>query len=81
MPTVETTEDDKKGGRLSSFRNSSPVDKTALEQNALTSTTDPDWEAPSMELLEKKQKPAGLPDTDQRVLTWWALIRALVFRD
>lgn len=61
VPTVDTHEEDKKG-RLGSLRNSIVTDKTALDQSALTTRTDPDWEAPSVELLEKKQKPADAGD-------------------
>jgi S-DNA-T family DNA segregation ATPase FtsK/SpoIIIE len=61
VPTVETDEEEKKG-RLSSLRNSIQTDKSAEEQTALTSTTDPDWEGPSLDMLEKKQKPADAGD-------------------
>ncbi|HAC56251.1 TPA: hypothetical protein DCF80_02015, partial [Candidatus Saccharibacteria bacterium] len=61
VPMVGDSEDDKKG-RLSSLRNSIQTDKAAEEQNALTAKTDPDWESPSMDLLEKKQKPADAGD-------------------
>jgi DNA segregation ATPase FtsK/SpoIIIE, S-DNA-T family len=49
------------GGRLSSFRNTAerqPADQTA----ALTSTTDPDWKSPELDLLEDKQTPADAGD-------------------
>jgi DNA segregation ATPase FtsK/SpoIIIE, S-DNA-T family len=43
------------------FKNS--FDKpAATEQSALTSQTDPDWQAPSLDLLEKKQTPADPGD-------------------
>ncbi len=48
-------------GRLSSFKNTAekaPVDA----QSALTSATDPDWQGPSLDLLEKKQSPADAGD-------------------
>lgn len=49
------------GGRLSSFKNS--VEKPqATDQQALTSTTDPDWQPPSVDLLESKQTPADAGD-------------------
>lgn len=35
---------------------------TATEQSALTSQTDPDWQPPSLDLLEKKQSPADAGD-------------------
>lgn len=34
----------------------------ATEQSALTSATDPDWQPPSLDLLEKKQSPADAGD-------------------
>lgn len=61
VPTIDSSEDEKKG-RLGSLRNSIQTDKAAEEQNALTTKTDPDWEGPSVELLEKKQKPADAGD-------------------
>ena len=62
VPTIESSSDDEKKGRLSSLRNSIQADKAAEEQSALTSTTDPDWEGPSLDMLEKKQKPADAGD-------------------
>lgn len=53
---------DKKKGSLSSLRNSVQMDKAAEEQTALTSASDPDWEIPSIDLLEKKQSPADAGD-------------------
>ena len=58
VPTVTSSD---KGG-LSSLRNSYKQDKAAEERAALTSTSDPDWEAPSVDLLEKKQSPADAGD-------------------
>ncbi len=60
VPTIQHS--DKPGGRLSTLRNSVTPDKAAEEQAALTSRTDPDWELPSMDLLEKKQNPADAGD-------------------
>lgn len=60
VPTVDTT-DDKKSA-LSSLKNSYKQDKVAEERAALTSASDPDWEAPSVDLLEKKQSPADAGD-------------------
>lgn len=61
VPTVDS-DDMKDKGRLSSLRNSIQTDKTAEEQSALTSTTDPNWESPGLDILEKKQKPADAGD-------------------
>lgn len=62
VPTVDAGAEEEKKGRLSSLRNSIQADKAAEEQTALTSTTDPDWEGPSVDMLEKKQKPADAGD-------------------
>jgi S-DNA-T family DNA segregation ATPase FtsK/SpoIIIE len=60
VPTLHSG--DKRGGKLSSLRDSITQDKAAEEQAALTTTTDPSWEAPSLDLLEKKQAPADAGD-------------------
>ncbi len=44
-----------------SFKNSFER-STSTEQTALTSQTDPDWQPPSLDLLEKKQAPADAGD-------------------
>lgn len=54
-------DDDKKSGKLAGFRGKSQ-DKPAEEQSALTTFTDPNWQAPSLDLLEKKQNPADAGD-------------------
>ncbi len=59
VPTVMSGE---KSGALSSLRNSVKQDKAAEEQAALTAASDPDWEVPSLDLLEKKQSPADAGD-------------------
>ncbi len=61
VPTLQF-DDDKKGGKLSSLKGSVNRDKTAEEQSALTTFTDPNWQAPSLDLLEKKQNPADAGD-------------------
>lgn len=60
VPTVQS--DDKKNSRLSSLRDSISTDKTAMESAALVTSTDPNWKAPDIELLEKKQSPADAGD-------------------
>lgn len=57
---VPTISSDNKG--LSTLRNSIKQDKVAESQSALTSASDPDWEMPSVDLLEKKQSPADAGD-------------------
>jgi len=59
---VPTTMSDAGRSKLSSLRNSVATDKAAEEQAALTTTSDPDWQAPSLDLLEKKQNPADAGD-------------------
>lgn len=51
--------------RTSSFKNSTPHDKAAEAQAALVTVSDPNWKAPSLELLEKKQSPADAGDVQQ----------------
>ena len=63
VPTVQHGADaDKKSRGLSTLRNSVVQDKVAEEQSALTSRSDPNWQWPSMDLLEKKQNPADAGD-------------------
>lgn len=59
---ILNTEDKKGTGKLSSLRGSVTRDKLAEEQTALTTFTDPNWETPSLDLLEKKQNPADAGD-------------------
>ena len=58
-------EEDKKSSRLSSFKGSTPRDKAAEDRAALVTVSDPNWEAPSVDLLEKKQSPADAGDVQQ----------------
>lgn len=60
-----SAEDQKKDARLSSLRNSVKPDKEAEEKAAMLSVSDPNWKAPSLELLEKKQSPADAGDIQQ----------------
>lgn len=50
------------GKQRSSFRGSVKQDKVAEAKTALVSVSDPNWKAPSIDLLEKKQKPADAGD-------------------
>lgn len=52
-------------GRLSTFRGSVSRDKFAEDQAALVTVRDPNWEAPSLDLLEQKQSPADAGDVQQ----------------
>lgn len=63
VPTLQFDEaDSKKGSKLSSLRGSLARDKQAEEQTALITTTDPNWQLPDLEMLEKKQSPADAGD-------------------
>lgn len=51
------------GKQSSSFKNAFEKPAAPAEaQSALTSATDPDWQGPSLDLLEKKQSPADAGD-------------------
>lgn len=67
VPTIdaEPEPEPKNLRKLSSLRNSVKSDKTAEEQSALVSVHDPNWEAPSLELLEKKQSATDAGDIRQ----------------
>lgn len=63
VPIVQIDDDSlKKRSGLSSLRGSLSRDTTAEEKSALTTFTDPNWEVPSLDLLEKKQSPADAGD-------------------
>ena len=61
--------EDKKSTGLSSLRNSVKQDKVAEEQSALVMATDPNWQGPSIDLLEKKQSPADAGDIEHNAAT------------
>lgn len=72
VPTLnqdETSGKDKKTSHLSSLRGSIKQDKGAEDQAAMLSVSDPNWEAPSIEMLEKKQSPADAGDVQQNAQT------------
>lgn len=62
---VPTLDQEGKKGHLSSLRGSVKQDKAAEDQAALVSVNDPNWQPPSIELLEKKQSPADAGDVQQ----------------
>jgi len=64
VPTLDAVEE-KPSSRRSSFRDSTPRDKAAEEKSALMTVTDPNWQSPSIDLLEKKQSPADAGDVQQ----------------
>jgi S-DNA-T family DNA segregation ATPase FtsK/SpoIIIE len=64
-----TDPNDKKSSRLSSLKGSAVPDKAAEGGSALVSMRDPNWQAPSLELLEKKQSPADAGDVQHNAQT------------
>lgn len=62
MLDADESADDKKPSRLSSLKGSVKQDKSAEEGSALVAVNDPNWKAPSVEILEKKQSPADAGD-------------------
>lgn len=65
VPTLDNPAIDSKQSRMSNFKNSTKQDKGAEDQSALVTVSDPDWKAPSVDLLEKKQSPANPGDIQQ----------------
>lgn len=65
LNTGVPTMDQEPQSRLSTFRNSVKRDKAAEDQAALVTFSDPNWKAPSLDLLEKKQSPADAGDVQQ----------------
>jgi S-DNA-T family DNA segregation ATPase FtsK/SpoIIIE len=61
--------EDKKKPRLQSLRGSVAQDKQAEEKHALVAISDPNWQPPSLELLEEKQNPANAGDVQQNAQT------------
>jgi S-DNA-T family DNA segregation ATPase FtsK/SpoIIIE len=70
VPTLDQDElRGKKNSHLSSLRGSIKQDKAAEEQAALVAVSDPNWQSPSVDLLEKKQSPADAGDVQQNAQT------------
>lgn len=69
MPTEPGADEKQAKPRLSSLRGSVQQDKQAEEKQALVAVTDPNWQPPSLDLLEKKQKQADAGDVQQNALT------------
>lgn len=59
---VPTMDSESGKARLSSLKSSITTDKAAEEQAALVTTSDPNWKAPGLDLLERKQNPADAGD-------------------
>ncbi len=69
LSAEESGANDKKSKRLSSLRGSVQQDKVAEEKTALVMASDPNWQFPSMDLLEKKQSPADAGDIERNAET------------
>jgi DNA segregation ATPase FtsK/SpoIIIE, S-DNA-T family len=69
LDAAELKKEEKKSAHRSSLKGSVLRDKGAEEQSALVSVNDPNWRAPSVELLEKKQSPADAGDVQQNAQT------------
>jgi S-DNA-T family DNA segregation ATPase FtsK/SpoIIIE len=69
VPTLDSSELTGKGAsHASNLRSSATRDKAAEEQAALVTVSDPNWEAPSLDLLDKRQAPADAGDVQQNAL-------------
>ncbi len=64
VPMLDAAEaaKDRKSPQLSSLKNTVVRDKAAEEKSALVSVNDPNWQSPSLDLLEKKEAPADAGD-------------------
>jgi S-DNA-T family DNA segregation ATPase FtsK/SpoIIIE len=69
LDAAEVQKQEKKSAHRSSLKGSVARDKSAEEQSALVSVNDPNWRAPSVDLLEKKQSPADAGDVQQNAQT------------
>lgn len=65
VPTLNQGESDKKSKRVSV---SHAVKDKSDDKSALVTVSDPNWQAPSIELLEKKQAPADAGDINQNAM-------------
>lgn len=61
VPMAEVA-DVKAATRRSTMKGATPPDKAAEEKSALVTVNDPNWKAPSVDLLEKKESPANAGD-------------------
>jgi len=66
VPTLDFNQaNEPKQSRLSSLKSSVTRDVAAEDKAALVTINDPNWEGPSLDLLEKKQLPADAGDVNQ----------------
>jgi S-DNA-T family DNA segregation ATPase FtsK/SpoIIIE len=61
----EVAAEEKKSSHRSSLKGSVKQDRAAEDQAALVAVSDPNWQAPGLDLLEKKQSPADAGDVQQ----------------
>lgn len=64
VPTQNSDEKVKSGGLKVGLGR----EKSSEEQSALVTVSDPDWKAPGLDLLEKKQSPADAGDVQQNAM-------------
>lgn len=69
LDPLEAAREEKRTSHLSSLRGSIRQDKAAEDQAALVAVSDPNWQPPSVDLLEKKQSPADAGDVQQNAQT------------
>ncbi len=71
VPTLPRNDSgsDKKPSKRSTLRGSVETDKAAESKTALVMASDPNWQAPSIDLLEKKQSPADAGDIEHNAET------------
>lgn len=71
VPTLphKDSADDKKPLKRASLRGSVESDKMAEGKSALVMASDPNWQPPSLDLLEKKQSPADAGDIEHNAET------------
>lgn len=62
-------EDAPKKPRLSSLRSSAEPDKQAEEKQALVAVSDPNWQPPSLDILEKRESPPDPGDAQANAQT------------
>jgi len=66
--SVPTQNSDEKQSKSSGLRGGLGRDRVAEEQAALVTISDPNWKAPGLDLLEKKQSPADAGDVQQNAM-------------
>lgn len=69
LSAEEKRAEDRRTKKLSTLRGSVTQDKVAEEKSALVMASDPNWQFPSVDLLEKKQSPADPGDIEHNAET------------